>query len=95
MAAPEHRAVHGLVSGRVQGVFYRASFQRTASSLGLTGWVRNLADGRVEFLVQGAPEGVRKIVDWAGEGPAHARVAGVDCRDVAFDPGLTDFEIRR
>jgi acylphosphatase len=68
------RAVRGWVSGRVQGVAYRASFQREAVRLGVTGWVRNLADGRVEFLVSGTDTAVEALLGWARGGPTFARV---------------------
>ena len=58
-------AIHGIASGRVQGVFYRASLQREAQKRGLTGWVRNRADGTVEFVVQGDAGAVESIVEWA------------------------------
>jgi len=66
-----------LISGRVQGVGYRAWLQAEAASLGLSGWVRNLTDGRVEALVQG-PAGVRQqLRELAGRGPSGARVEAV------------------
>ena len=56
--------------GRVQGVFFRANTQRCAESLGLVGWVRNMADGRVEAVFEGEEETVRKAIDWcANEQP--------------------------
>ena len=56
--------------GRVQGVFFRANTQRCAESLGLVGWVRNMADGRVEAVFEGEEEIVRKAIDWcANEQP--------------------------
>lgn len=87
-------AILGRVSGRVQGVFYRASFEHEARARGLTGWVRNLRDGSVEFHVQGSHEAVEEIIDWAWKGPAGARVTGVDTQASTADPELTRFEIR-
>ena len=88
------RAVVGRVTGRVQGVSYRASFRREAQSNGLAGWVRNVGDGSVEFMVQGDPQPVESVVEWAREGPPFARVANVAVQDVVPDPDLQGFEIR-
>jgi len=62
------------VSGRVQGVFFRASTRDKATSLGLTGWVRNLANGDVELLVEGEPAAVARMLAWCHRGPGLARV---------------------
>ena len=69
-----------LVSGRVQGVFYRATTQRQAQTLGLTGWARNLPDGRVEVLACGESQAVEKLKDWLWVGPARAEVTRVECQ---------------
>lgn len=69
--------VHGVVSGRVQGVSYRYSMEGEATRLGVGGWVRNLPDGRVEFEAEGDRLAVEALVDWARSGPAYARVEGV------------------
>ena len=63
-----------LIAGRVQGVAYRASMQQEAHLLGLTGWIRNLPDGRVEFFACGRGENVDDLIQWARRGPAFARV---------------------
>jgi acylphosphatase len=68
-------AIHFWVSGRVQGVYFRASTQATALQLGLCGWVRNLPDGRVEGVAGGPREAVDKLVTWLHHGPEHAQVA--------------------
>lgn len=88
------RTVRGFVSGRVQGVAYRASFKREASSLALAGWVRNRSDGTVEFLVQGSSDRVQQILRWAHRGPTLARVTDVTAVDVPTDASLTGFEVR-
>lgn len=73
------------VSGRVQGVFYRASTRQRAIELGLSGYACNLPDGRVEVLAVGDPDAVRSLIDWLGVGPPAAHVANVDVSDVALD----------
>lgn len=78
----------------MQGVAYRASFQRQASALGLAGWVRNCPDGTVEFLVQGEPGPVEELLAWARRGPALARVTELEVRDVDGHPGMVGVEIR-
>jgi acylphosphatase len=69
-----------LVSGRVQGVFFRDTCRRLADQVGVTGWVRNLPDGRVEAVFEGPDEDVRRMVDWARHGPRHAVVDEVAVR---------------
>jgi acylphosphatase len=82
-----------LISGRVQGVFFRDTCRRVAEQYGVTGWVRNLSDGRVEAVFEGPEKDVRRLVDWAHDGPG---MAVVD--DVAVQPeppeGLAAFQIR-
>jgi acylphosphatase len=67
-----------LVSGRVQGVFYRASAQRYAQSMGLTGWVRNLRDGRVELLACGEASVLAELEKWLEIGPEYAKVTNIE-----------------
>ena len=70
-----------LVSGRVQGVFYRASTRNRARELGVTGYARNLPDGRVEVLACGEEEAVQELIDWLWKGPPAAKVTAVDVCD--------------
>jgi acylphosphatase len=70
------------VSGRVQGVFYRATCARKAQELGITGFARNLPDGRVEVLACGAAPVVEAFVQWLWEGSSAAKVTAVDTVDV-------------
>ena len=69
------------VSGRVQGVFYRASTARKARELALDGWARNLSDGRVEVLVRGDADAVDALCAWLWEGSVASSVSGVDVSD--------------
>jgi len=73
-----------VVAGRVQGVFFRASAREQALRLGLTGYARNLADGRVEVLACGAAEAVGQLREWLRTGPSMAEVSGVACEPAAF-----------
>lgn len=87
------KQVHCVVRGRVQGVFFRASAQREAKRLGLTGWARNTPDGSVEIVVEGEDERVREFLQWAQRGPSAARVERVDTRWRSFTGEFTDFRI--
>lgn len=69
---------HVYVSGRVQGVMFRESARREATARGVTGWIRNLGDGRVEALFEGEEEAVRALVAWCNGGPSRARVDQVE-----------------
>jgi acylphosphatase len=71
------RCAHIFVSGRVQGVFYRAYTCEQAVRLGLTGWVRNLPDGRVEIIAEGPRDRIEQLIKWCHQGPPLARVTEV------------------
>jgi acylphosphatase len=90
----ERIRVHAWITGQVQGVYYRGATREQAVALKLTGWVRNLSDGRVEAVFEGNPESVERMLAWCRTGPPAASVTGVE---IATEPleGLTDFEIRR
>ena len=75
--------VRCLVSGRVQGVFYRASARHEAERLGITGYARNQADGRVEVLACGEPAAIDQLRAWLAKGPPGAQVTGVACEPAA------------
>ena len=85
--------MHLLISGQVQGVGYRASLRREAVARHVSGWVRNLPDGRVEALVCGSSFALESLLDWARQGPPDARVDEIDCRPTTESPP-PDFEIR-
>ena len=88
------RRIRVIVFGEVQGVAFRASALRMAEGLGLHGWVRNLADGRVEALFEGATEDVEKALAWCRHGPAFARVTGATAHEEAAAGDLAGFTIR-
>ena len=70
-----------VVTGRVQGVFFRDACQRMANGLGLSGWVRNRSDGTVELAAEGPRSALDQLVDWCRDGPPRARVTGLDITD--------------
>lgn len=72
---------HVWVSGRVQGVFFRAATVKAAKANGVSGWVRNLPDGRVEAVFEGPAESVEAAVSWCRHGPEHAVVDHVEIVD--------------
>jgi len=84
MAAP--RCLQFLVSGRVQGVWFRASTREQARRYGITGHARNLPDGRVEVLACGAPGALGKLEEWLRQGPDAARVTDVAREEVSVTP---------
>jgi acylphosphatase len=87
------KQVQLFVRGRVQGVFFRASAQREAKRLGLTGWVRNRSDGSVEILAEGEEDQLKELIAWANRGPSAARVERVDVRWRSFSGDFFDFRI--
>jgi acylphosphatase len=87
------KRVNLVVRGRVQGVYYRASAQREAKRLGLTGWVKNRQDGGVEMLVEGEEDPVKDFLAWAQHGPSTARVDSVDTRWRGYTGEFPDFRI--
>jgi acylphosphatase len=91
MTDPIARTV--VVSGRVQGVFFRDSARREAHRLGVTGWVRNRRDGNVEAHLEGSPDAVAQLVRWCRSGPRHADVDDVAVTDAELE-GFEDFAIR-
>ena len=86
-------AVRVLISGRVQGVAFRASTQAEAEGLGVAGWVHNCQDGRVEAVFEGTPNQVAAAVSWCHRGPSWARVDRVETQPAAPE-GFEGFAIR-
>ena len=83
-----------LVSGKVQGVFYRASTAEEARRLGITGYAKNLSDGRVEVLACGEEVKVKELIDWLWQGPPAAKVSAVDVHDADAAQAPKDFSTR-
>lgn len=82
------------VSGRVQGVWFRASTKEHAERLGLSGWARNLPDGRVEVLACGSPDALQALREWLGRGPELAEVTGLECQTPTADHHRRGFLVR-
>ncbi len=90
---PKVRA-HVYISGRVQGVFFRDSTRHLARQYGVTGWIRNLPDGRVEAIFEGEKDAVRRLIEWCHQGPPGARVERVDVEWQEYTGRFADFTIR-
>ena len=84
---------HVLISGRVQGVFFRARTMERALRAGLTGWVCNLPDGRVEAVFEGEEEAVKALIDFCRQGPRGAVVTDVDVKWEPFTGEFKEFGI--
>ncbi len=85
---------HVFVSGRVQGVYYRASTRQKAHESGVDGWVKNLSDGRVEAVFEGEHDSVEAMIEWCRTGSPKARVHDVEV-EYEEPTGLESFEVRR
>jgi acylphosphatase len=88
------KTVHFLVSGRVQGVFFRMATKQQADLYGLSGWVCNRRDGRVEGVVAGASQRLDDFIAWLHRGPDLARVLKVELEEVEGEENYSGFEIR-
>ena len=85
--------LHCFVSGRVQGVFFRSCTKEKAIELGLTGWVKNLTDGRVEAMIYGEKDKISIIKEWLQQGPNASKVEKINTSKEQFDPSYTSFKI--
>jgi acylphosphatase len=88
-----NKSINCFVSGRVQGVCFRMSTSQQAKLLGLTGWVRNLEDGRVEVVASGEVRLIEQLQQWLSHGPSMARVLNVECQVIDYQK-FPDFSIR-
>jgi acylphosphatase len=93
-ALNELTRAHVYISGRVQGVFYRAKTQEVAMYYGLTGWVKNCFDGRVEAVFEGARLNVESVIKWCNQGPPAAQVDEVDVKWENASGEFNTFSIR-
>lgn len=88
------RSLHCTVSGNVQGVNFRSWTKSQADNLNITGWVRNLSDGRVEVLAQGSEQGLEDLKKRLFKGPTMSRVQDVQCEWIDYDKEHSAFELR-
>ena len=87
-------SVHVLISGKVQGVWFRASTKQKAEELGITGWVRNTSDGKVEAVFEGEEKIVQKMIEWCHHGPPLAKVEHVEIKQQKPSNGFEGFSIK-
>ena len=85
--------VRAFAGGLVQGVAYRFFAEKYANALGITGWIRNLTDGRVEVLAEGTAEGIESFLARLREGPRQARIDGLDVRRERATGEFSDFRV--
>lgn len=86
--------VHVVISGRVQGVWFRASTKDKADQLGISGWVKNTTDGNIEAVFEGDEEHIKGMLDWCYHGPPLARVENVEVKKQPASNGFNRFSIR-
>jgi acylphosphatase len=85
-------SIHCFISGKVQGVWFRANTKKEADKLGLKGWVRNLADGRVEVMASGSKDKIEQLLAWLQRGPERAQVTECHSEEVIWQSFET-FEV--
>ena len=89
----DKRIVRILISGKVQGVFFRQALKVMAKKNNVFGWVKNLEDKRVEALLEGNTENINSVVEWTCIGPAHSRVDNIEINDEQFKNEFSIFEV--
>ena len=85
---------HVMISGRVQGVFFRAYTEQAARERGILGWVMNTRDGRVEAVLEGEQQQVEDMIRWCHQGSPHSRVSGVKVDWEDYTGEFRDFSVR-
>ena len=88
------QCVHILVTGKVQGVFFRQATRVAAIKYNVTGWVKNLDDGRVEILIEGEDKSVDSVMAWCNYGPANSRVDNIEVTNEDYSGNFESFEVR-
>jgi len=86
--------VHVIISGRVQGVWFRASTKQKAEQLGLYGWVKNTSEGNVEAVFEGDENLVKEMIEWCHRGPPLAKVVNVEVKNQEPTNGFDSFSVR-
>jgi len=89
-----NKIVHVLITGKVQGVWFRATTKQEAEKRGINGWVRNTTEGKVEAVFQGSENQVADMIKWCYEGSRFSHVDHVETTDVKQDKQYTNFTIR-
>ena len=87
------QSVHILVTGKVQGVFFRQATKVVATKNNVTGWVKNLENGQVEILIEGDDKNVKSVIDWCHNGPANSRVDEIKIEQQEFSGRYSNFEV--
>lgn len=85
---------HLFISGRVQGVLFRATMRQKARKLGINGFVKNVLDGRVEAVLEGEPNKAAKLIEWARKGPFLAKVENLEIKQEDYVGEFNNFNIR-
>lgn len=93
MSNKDNKRVHVYISGRVQGVGFRNFTRKTAKKLGVTGWVKNLSDGRVETVLSGKQEKVNEMLGYLEKGPSLARVDDIQYEEEKYKDEFSKFQI--
>lgn len=88
------KRINVIISGNVQGVFFRANTKDRADKLGLKGYVRNLPDGSVEAVFEGKESDIKKILEFCRKGPPGAKVENVEVKEETYKGEFDSFEIR-
>ena len=89
----KQQRVHILISGKVQGVFFRQALKVVAKKNNVTGWVRNLPDKRVEATLEGYNKSVNLVIEWAKIGPANSHVDNIEINNEEFKNEFSTFEV--
>jgi acylphosphatase len=88
------QSVYVVISGEVQGVWFRASTKKKADELGITGWVRNTPDGKVDAVFEGDESQVNRMIKWCHQGPPLSKVEKVEAKIQDPIKGFNSFKIR-
>ena len=89
----KQQRVHLLVSGKVQGVFFRQALKVVAKKNNVSGWVRNLKDGRVEAILEGDNKSVNSVIEWTSIGPANSHIDDIEVINEEFKNEFSTFEV--
>ena len=89
----KQQRVHLLVSGKVQGVFFRQALKVIAKKNNVLGWVRNLTDKRVEAILEGDGKSVNSVIEWAKIGPANSHVDDIEINNEEFKNEFSTFDV--